>query len=315
MKITILDGYTLNPGDLSWEGFKQQGELTVYDRTPYDSGTIIQRIGDSQAVLTNKTPITPEILAACPAVKYIGVLATGYNVVDIQAARDRGIPVTNVPAYGTSAVAQFTIAMLLEICHRIGHHSSAVFAGRWEQSPDFSFWEYPLIDLAGKTFGIIGYGRIGQATGKLAQAFGMNVIFHDRAMAGQPGYRELNDLLMQADVISLHCPLTPETEHIINKDSIARMKDRAIILNTARGPLVHEQDLADALNSGKLYAAGVDVVSAEPIVGDNPLLNARNCYITPHIAWASKEARGKLMDIAVGNLAGFVAGEPVNVVN
>ena len=314
MKIVVLDGYTENPGDLSWQGFEKLGALTVYDRTPHAKDEIIERIGDAEAVITNKVPVTAEILAACPSIKYIGVLATGYNVVDIEAAKKRGVPVTNIPTYGTKTVAQFTIAMLLEICHRIGHHSSAVAKGRWERSPDFCFWDYPLIELAGKTIGIIGYGRIGQETGKVAAALGMRVIAYD-AFSKDSSLVSLDDLLAQSDVVSLHCPLTAENEGMINKETIAKMKDGVIIINTARGPLIAERDLADALNTGKVYAAGVDVVSFEPIKGDNPLLTAKNCIITPHIAWATKEARGRLMDIAVENLRAFVAGEPVNVVN
>ena len=314
MKIVVLDGYTENPGDLSWQGFEKLGTLKVYDRTPHVKDEIVKRIGDAEAVITNKVPITAEILAACPSIKYIGVLATGYNVVDLEVTKAKGIPVTNIPAYGTKAVAQFAIAMILEICHRIGHHSSAVYEGRWEKSPDFCFWDYPLIELAGKTIGIIGYGRIGQETGKIAAALGMKVIACD-IFSKDPAIVPLDDLLAQSDVISLHCPLTPENEGLINKETIGKMKDGVIIINTARGPLVAERDLADALNSGKVFAAGVDVVSFEPIKGDNPLLSAQNCFITPHIAWASKEARERLMDIAVENLRAFTTGKPVNVVN
>ena len=314
MKIVVLDGYTENPGDLSWQGFEKLGKLTVYDRTTHVKDEIIKRIGDAEAVITNKVPITAEILAACPSVKYIGVLATGYNVVDLEVTKEKGIPVTNIPAYGTGTVAQFAIAMLLEICHRIGHHTEAVARGRWEKSPDFCFWDYPLIELAGKTIGIIGYGRIGQATGKIAEALGMKVVAYDTFIQGE-NIVPLDDLLAQSDVISLHCPLTAENEGLINKETISKMKDGVIIINTARGPLIAERDLAEALNTGKVFAAGVDVVSFEPIKGDNPLLSAKNCFITPHIAWASKEARARLMDIAVENLRAFVAGKPVNVVN
>lgn len=317
MKIVILDGYTENPGDLSWEGFEDFGELTVYDRTP--QGLEAERIGDADIIYTNKTPITRETLDACPTVKYIGVLATGYNVVDYDYAREKGIPVTNIPTYGTDAVGQFAISMLLEICHHIGYHSQAVHEGRWEDCPDFCFWDYPLIELAGKTMGILGFGRIGQVTGRIAKALGMKVLAYD-SFENETGrqiaeYVGLDTLLESSDVISLHCPLFPETKEIINKDTIARMKDGVIILNNSRGPLIAEQDLADALNSGKVYAAGLDVVSTEPIRGDNPLLKARNCLITPHISWAPKESRQRLMDIAVDNLAQFVKGNPVNVVN
>lgn len=317
MKIVVLDGYTLNPGDLNWDGIEALGEVTVYDRTPADK--IIERIGDAQAVYTNKTPISRATLDACKNVRFIGVLATGYNVVDIAAAKEKGIPVCNIPTYGTAAVGQFAIALLLEICHHVAHHSNAVHEGRWESNPDWCFWDYPLIELAGKTMGIIGFGRIGQTTGAIAKAMGMRVIASDshpndagRAIAE---YVDLDTLLKTSDVISLHCPLFPETEGIINKDNIAKMKDGVIILNNSRGPLIVEQDLADALNSGKVYAAGLDVVSSEPIHGDNPLLKAKNCILTPHISWAPKESRQRLMDIAVNNLAQFLKGTPANVVN
>lgn len=317
MKIVILDGYTENPGDLSWEGFAALGELTVYERTA--AADIVPRIGDAEIVYTNKTPITAETLAACPKLRYIGLLATGYNVVDVAAAKARGVAVTNIPTYGTAAVAQFAIAMLLEICHHVAHHSDAVHAGRWTANPDWCFWDYPLIELDGKTMGIIGFGRIGQATGRIARALGMRVLAYDsrpsdagRAIAE---YVPLDELLAASDVISLHCPLFPETEGIVNKANIARMKDGVILLNNSRGPLVVEQDLSDALNSGKVYAAGLDVVSTEPIRPDNPLLKAKNCFITPHISWAPRESRQRLMDIAVENLRAFLAGAPVNVVN
>ncbi|MBQ7058542.1 MAG: D-2-hydroxyacid dehydrogenase [Firmicutes bacterium] len=319
MKIVILDGYTENPGDLSWAGLEALGELTVYDRTPFDEAEILKRIGDADYLYTNKTPLSRAVIEKAPNLKFIGVLATGYNVVDVAAAKDRGIPVTNIPTYGTAAVGQFAIALLLEICHHVGHHSQAVHEGRWESNPDFCFWDYPLIELAGKTMGIIGFGRIGQVTGKIAKALGMKVIAYDNypSDAGKEiaDYVSLDEVLTTSDVISLHCPLFPETQGMINKDSIAKMKDGVIILNNSRGPLIVEQDLADALNSGKVYAAGLDVVSTEPIKGDNPLLSAKNCFITPHISWAPKESRQRLMDIAVDNLKQFIAGNPVNVVN
>ncbi|MCI9251817.1 MAG: D-2-hydroxyacid dehydrogenase [Lachnospiraceae bacterium] len=321
MKIVILDGYTENPGDLSWEGFERLGEVTLYDRTPVkDAKEIQNRIGDAKIVITNKTPLTRETIEACPQIRYIGALSTGYNVIDIEAAREREIPVSNIPAYGTDAVAQFTFALLLDICHHAAHHSQAVHEGRWSSCADFCFWEYPLIELAGKTMGIVGFGRIGQAVGRLANAFGMKVLAyaaHRRPELETEAcrYVELEELFARSDIISLHCPLFPETEGMINKESIAGMKDGVVILNTGRGPLIVEQDLADALNSGKVYAAGLDVVSAEPISEDNPLLTAKNCLITPHIAWASKESRQRLMDTAVGNLEAFLAGTPVNVVN
>ena len=324
MKIVILDGYAENPGDLSWEGFEKLGELTVYDRTPReDVEEILRRIGDAEIICTNKTLIGREVIERAPKLRYIGVLATGYNVVDVDAAAKRGIPVTNIPSYGTAAVAQHVVALLLEICNRTGHHSQAVHEGRWQRSEDFCFWDYPLMELAGKTMGIIGYGHIGKAAARLAGAFGMKVIACRR-----PGHSVLEnvqddgvsmvtieELFERADVISVHCPLFPETEGLICRENISKMKDGVIIINTARGPIVQEKDLAEALNSGKVYAAGVDVVSTEPIRDDNPLLTARNCFITPHIAWASRESRQRLMDTAVDNLRAFLAGEPVNVVN
>lgn len=317
MKIVVLDGYTENPGDLSWDGLEQYGELKIYDRTSADE--IVERIGDAQAVFTNKTSITKEIMDQCPDLKFISVLATGYNVIDVEYAKEKGIVVCNIPTYGTDCVGQFAIALLLEICHHIGHHDKAVKAGKWENNPDWCFWDYPLIELAGKTLGIIGFGRIGQKTGTIAKAIGMNVIAFD-AHESEKGreiaeYVELDELFAKSDVIALHCPLFPSTEGIINKDTISQMKDGVIIINNSRGPLVVEQDLADALNSGKVYAAGLDVVSTEPIKGDNPLLTARNCIITPHISWAPKEARQRIMDMSVDNLKQFLEGKPVNVVN
>ncbi len=320
MKIVILDGYTENPGDLSWDGIAAFGDLTVYDRTPVDDeAEIVSRIGDAEIVFTNKTPITAATIAAAKNLKFIGVLATGYNVIDVAAAKAKGIPVCNVPAYGNDAVGQFAIALLLEICHHIGHHDQAVHEGKWNTNPDWCFWDYPLIELCGKTMGIIGLGRIGRSTARMAGAMGMTVLAYDAAEndAGREvaQYVTLDELLARSDVIALHCPLFPETQGIINKDTIAKMKDGVIIINNSRGPLVVEQDLADALNSGKVYAAGLDVVSTEPIRTDNPLLKAKNCLITPHISWAPKESRQRLMDIAVNNLKAFVEGSPVNVVN
>ena len=320
MKLVILDGYTENPGDLSWDGLRELAEVTVYDRTSLtDPAQTIARIADAEIVLTNKTPLPRAVFEACPNIKMVGVLATGYNVVDIACARERGIPVCNVPAYGTAAVAQFAIAMLLEICHHIAHHSQAVHEGRWEHAEDWCFWDYPLIELDGKTLGIIGFGRIGQQTGRIAKALGMTVLASGsrptetgRAIAE---YVEQDELFARADVIALHCPLFPETQGIINKDSIAKMKDGVIIINNSRGGLVVEQDLADALNSGKVAAAGLDVVSTEPIKGDNPLLTAKNCIITPHISWASKEARERIMACTEQNVRAYVVGSPVNVIN
>lgn len=317
MKIVVLDGFTLNPGDLSWSGLEALGSVTVYDRTAKED--IVSRIGDADAILTNKTPISAETLAACPNVKYIGVLATGYNVVDTAAAKERGIPVCNIPTYGTAAVGQFAIAMLLEICHHVAHHSDAVHEGRWSSNVDWCFWDYPLIELEGKTMGIIGFGRIGQRTGEIAKALGMRVLAFDAYQndAGKAiaSYVDLDTLLKESDVISLHCPLFPETKGIVNKTSIAKMKDGVILLNNSRGPLIVEQDLADALNSGKVFAAGLDVVSEEPIKENNPLLTAKNCIITPHISWAPKESRQRLMDAAVSNLAAWKTGKAQNVVN
>lgn len=318
MKIVILDGYTENPGDLSWEGFEQLGEVTVYDRTPEHLAA--ERVGDAQVVILNKTPLTRKTMEMCGNIRYVGVLATGYNVVDVACAAEMGITVTNIPSYGTDAVSQFAIALLLEICHHVAHHDRAVHEGRWERCPDWCFWDYPLIELDGKTMGIIGYGRIGQATGRIAQALGMRVLAFDahknpELESASCKYVELDELLANSDVIALHCPLFPATEGIINKDNIAKMKDGVIILNNSRGPLVVEQDLADALNHGKIAAAGLDVVSTEPIKGDNPLLKAKNCFITPHISWAPKESRKRLLDIAVNNLREFADGNCVNVVN
>jgi glycerate dehydrogenase len=312
VKIVVLDGYTENPGDLSWENLEKLGELIVYERTPKDKTAA--RIGDAEIVMTNKTLIDEKIMDACPDMKYVGVLATGYNVVDLSAASKRGIVVTNIPAYSTAATAQMAMALLLEICHHTGHHSDAVFAGRWTSSADFCFWDYPLIELDGKTMGIIGYGKIGRLTGRIARAFGMKVIAC-RSSANAEESADFDTVLRESDVIALHCPLSPATEGIINKSSIAKMKDGVIIINNSRGPLIVEQDLCDALNSGKVYAAGVDVVSVEPIEADNPLLKAKNCFITPHISWASKECRQRLMDIAVDNLKNFIRGTPTNAVN
>ncbi len=313
--IVVLDGYTLNPGDLSWDGFSDLGDLTVYDRT--EEKDILSRIGSADIVITNKTPLTKETIDKASELKYIGVLATGFNVVDIQAAKEKGVPVCNIPTYGTDAVAQFAFAMLLDITSHVAHHSDEVFKGRWSESPDFCFWDKPLMELLGKTMGIIGFGRIGQATGRIAKAFGMQVLAYDAHQdpTADAVYVSLDELYALSDVIALHCPLFPETEGIINKKSIAKMKDGVIILNNSRGPLIVEQDLADALNSGKVYAAGVDVVSSEPIQKDNPLLTAKNCIITPHISWAPKESRVRLMGIAVDNLTSFLKGKPVNVVN
>ena len=307
MKIVILDGYTENPGDLSWEALEALGDVTVYEHTP--ENCILERIGDAPVVLTNKTPITAETIAQKPQLRYIGVLATGYNVVDVKAAKEKGIVVTNVPSYGTQAVAQYVFALLLEVCHHVGHHNNAVQQGRWTSGRDFCFWDYPLIELAGKTMGIIGYGRIGQATAALARAFGMKVLAYSPS---RKDGETLDEVFSQSDVISLHCPLTAENTGLINRNTIAKMKAGVILINTARGGLINEADLREALLSGKVAAAAVDVVSTEPIREDNPLLGLENCILTPHIAWASKEARQRLMDVAVENVAAFLKGEPIN---
>ena len=320
MKIVVLDGYTENPGDLSWDELAKLGDLTVYDRTPVnDEAEIIRRIGDAEMVYTNKTPISRRVIDACPNMKFISMLATGYNVVDYAYAKEKGIPVTNVPTYGTASVSQFSIALLLEVCHHIGHHDASVHAGNWAKCIDWCYWDYPLIELDGKTIGIIGFGRIGQSEGRIAKALGMKVLAYDlypndsgRAIAD---YVSLDELYAKADVISLHCNLTPENTCMINKDSIAKMKDGVILINNARGQLINEQDVADALNSGKMGAAGLDVVYTEPIREDNPLLKAKNCIITPHISWAPKESRQRIMDCAVENAKAYIAGSPINVVN
>ena len=291
--------------------------MTVYDRTPEDK--IAERIGDAEIVIMNKAPITGETIAACRNLKYIGVLATGFNVVDTEACKKAGIVVANIPTYGTDAVGQFAVALLLEICHHVAHHSNAVYEGRWGDNPDWCFWDYPLIELMGKTMGIIGFGRIGQATGAIAKALGMKVLAYDEypneTGHGIGEYVSLDQLFEKADVIALHCPLFPETEGIICRDNIAKMKAGVIIINNSRGPLIVEQDLYDALESGKVFAAGLDVVSSEPIREDNILLKAKNCIITPHISWASRESRSRLMDIAAANLGAFIDGNAVNVVN
>lgn len=308
MRIVVMDGYCLNPGDLSWQGLKGLGELTIYDRTP--GHLILERASGAEAILTNKTPLSRETLAALPDLRYIGVLATGYNVIDVGAAREKGIVVTNVPTYGTDSVAQLTIALLLELCHHLGAHGEAVRAGEWTANRDWSFWKTPQVELAGKTFGCIGYGRIGAQTARIAEALGMRVLIHSRS-EGIP----LDEILEQSDVVSLHCPLFPETRGMIGASQLQRMKPSAFLLNTSRGPLVVEQDLADALNAGTIAGAGVDVLSVEPPTEGSPLFSARNCIVTPHIAWATREARGRLMEIAAGNVAAFAAGVPENVVN
>lgn len=320
MHIVVLDGYTLNPGDLDWKGIEQFGNVKVYDRTPYNDTKIIEHIGDAKIVFTNKTPLNAEVLDKAPSVKYIGVLATGYNVVDVEAAKKLGITVTNVPNYSSNAVAQFTLALMLELCHHIGEHNTSVKKGDWVKSKDFSYWKYPLIELSGKTLGIIGFGKIGKATAKLAQAFGMNILVYNRTIypeyeTGSLKFASKEKLLENSDFISLHCPLTPETKNIINHTAIDIMKKGAFLINTSRGPLIHEKDLAYALGNDILAGAAVDVISKEPMLKDNPLLSAKNCIITPHIAWASKEARQRLMNTTVENLKAYLKGNPINVVN
>ena len=320
MQIVVLDGYTENPGDLSWDALGTLGELTVYDRSSLtDEQEAIDRIGDAEVVILNKTPVTARVLDACPSIRYIAVLATGYNVVDYAYARQKGIAVSNVPTYGTAAVGQFAIAMLLEICHHVAHHSDSVHRGEWEKSVDWCYWDYPLIELDHKVMGIIGFGRIGQQTGRIAKALGMRILAYDQKETDSgreiAEYTDLDTLLASSDVVALHCPLFSYTQGIINARTIAKMKDGVIILNNSRGPLVVEQDLADALKSGKVYAAAVDVVSTEPIRGDNPLLTAPNCSITPHISWAPKESRQRIMDCTVENVKSYLAGKPINVVN
>lgn len=320
MKIVVLDGYVENPGDLSWDQVSNLGEITIYDRTdPANEEEIINRIGDAEIIITNKTPISKKTIASCPNIKFITMLATGYNVVDYNYAKEKGIPLANVPTYGTASVSQFSIALLLEICHHIGYHSKTVYDGRWADSIDWCYWDYPLIELEGKTIGIIGFGRIGQAEGRIAKALGMNVLAYDlypnengRTIAE---YVDLYDLYARSDVITLHCNLTPENTGMINNDSISKMKDGVIIINNARGQLVNEQDLTDALNSGKVGGAGLDVVSTEPIRSDNPLLGAKNCIITPHISWAPKESRQRIMDCTAENIKAFIEGKPVHIVN
>ncbi len=315
-KIVVLEGYASNPGDLSWEKFAALGELTVYDRTAPEE--ILPRIRDAQIVLINKTRLTAELLAQCPHLRMIGVMATGYNVVDIDAAKRLGIAVCNVPGYSTMAVAQMTFALLLEMTQQVGLHNSSVHAGRWTQAPDFCYWDAPLTELDGKTMGLVGYGAIGQAVGRIAQAFGLRLLVtarHERPVPAGARFVSAEELLREADIVSLHCPQTAENLHMIDAAALETMKNGAILLNTARGGLIDEQAVADALKRGKLRFYGADVVSAEPIDADNPLLTAPNCYLTPHIAWAPKETRVRLHGVVLENLRAFLAGRPQNVVN
>ena len=321
MKIVVLDGYTENPGDLSWDALRQFGDLTVYDRTSYEESPLIaERMQGADIVVMNKTPISRQTIDRCPDLKLIAVLATGFNVVDIDYAREKGIPVVNVPVYGTASVSQFAIALLLEICHHIGYHNDTVKSGKWEQCPDWCYWDYPLIELAGKTYGLLGCGNIGIHTAAIASALGMHVIAYDmrqRDEALQLGveYVSLDELFARSDVLGLQMPLFPFNTGIINKENIAKMKDGVIIINNSRGQMVVEQDLADALNSGKVAFAGLDVVSTEPIRADNPLLTAKNCIITPHMSWGSQGSRQRIMDCTVNNIRAFLSGAPENVVN
>lgn len=320
MKIVNLDSYALNPGDLDWSPLKELGDCTFYDRTPVnDDNEILKRIGDAEIVLTNKTPLDEHVISTAPNLKYIGVTATGYNVIDTEAATKANIPVTNIPTYGTDAVAQFTFALLLEITSHVGLHNQLVHDGRWSSNPDFTFWAKPLTELQGKTLGLIGFGSIAKKVAEIGHAFSMNIIFYNhRPKTDLPNYVKqvsLEELYQQSDIISLHVPQTPETTEMINQKAISQMKDGVILINTARGGLISEKDVADALNDGKIAAAGVDVVQKEPIPTDSPLLSAKNCYITPHIAWAPRETRNRLLGIVVDNLQAFLNGEKLNVVN
>jgi glycerate dehydrogenase len=318
MKIVALDGHSLNPGDLDWEGFKKLGELKVYDRTPY--ALTAERCAGAEIILTNKAPVGKDVLEKLPSLRYIGVTATGFNIIDTGTAKKNNVIVSNVPGYGTNSVVQMTFSLLLELCLHVQKHSDAVRAGKWSASPDFCFWDFPLVELAGKTMGIIGFGDIGEKVGDLATAFGMNLMGNRRHPTDQTHRKNfrwatVEEILESADVVSIHCPLSPETKGLINKESLKRMKKSAFLLNTSRGPIIVEHDLAEALNKEMIAGAGIDVLSVEPPPPDNPLFKAKNCIITPHIAWATKEARIRLMDTAVENLKSFLAGKPVNVVN
>ncbi len=318
MKIVILDGHAINPGDLSWDALRSLGELEVFDRTPEDA--IVTRAGEADVLLTVRTPLSARTLKQLKRLRYVGAIFTGYDEIDLKAARELNILVTNVPTYGTASVAQLVFALLLELCHHVALHSAATHAGEWSRSPDFSFWKTPLVELQGKTMGIVGFGRIGRHTAEIAKAMGMRVIAADagrKEAPDWPGFRwcDVDELMAAADVVSLHCPLLPQTRGIVNASSLSRMRPGSFLINTSRGPLVVEQDLADALNDGRLAGAAVDVLSSEPPPLDNPLLRAKNCIVTPHIAWATKEARIRLIESAAANLRGFLDGRPVNVVN
>ena len=317
MNITVLDGHTLNPGDLHWDELQSLGPCEIFDRTAPDQ--ILARAANAEIILTNKVILSRETINALPKLRYLGVLATGYNVVDAIAARERGIPVTNIPGYSTRSVAQLTFALLLELTHHTGHHDQTVRDGRWSHSVDFCYWDFPLLELDGLTLGVIGFGQIGREVAKIAQAFGLRILIHSRTKLAQlpagMSFVSLDELFSRADIISLHCPLTPDTSHLINSARLAQMKPSAFLINTSRGPLVDEAALADALNSGRLAGAALDVLSVEPPPATNPLLTAKNCLITPHLGWATRAARERLLQIAVANLRAFLAGHPQNVVN
>lgn len=317
MKIVVLDGYALNPGDLSWKAFEKFGEVIVHDRTTPDE--IVERAQGATVLLTNKTPVREKVMNVLPELRFIGVLATGYNIIDIDVAHKRGIIVSNIPDYGSNSVAQLTMALLLELCHHVQRHSDSVRSGKWASSIDWSYWEYPLVELAGKTMGIVGFGNIGKKVADMATSFGMDIIGSARTQSDQSHrknfrWAEVPDLLKQSDVVSIHCPLTPETKGLINSQSLRSMKRTAFLLNTSRGPIIVDEDLSDALDNDVIAGAGIDVLSVEPPHKDNPLFKAKNCIITPHIAWATKEARTRLMEMAVENLAAFTNGKPVNIV-
>ncbi len=314
MKIVVLDGYTLNPGDLSWDNIKNLGETTIYDRSA--PAEVIDRLQSADATLTNKFPIDRRTMEALPNLKYIGVTATGFNIIDVQAAKERGITVTNVPAYGTNSVAQATFALLLELTNRVGHHAQTVRDGRWSHCPDFCYWDFPLVELAGLNFGIIGYGRIGQQVGAIARAFGMNILATpSRSQTGDVRIMPVEQLLRESDVISLHCPLTAETKHLINAERLSLMKRSAFLLNTSRGPLIVEADLAEGLRNQRIAGAGLDVLTVEPPVEHSPLFSAPNCFITPHQAWATRAARQRLMNVTAENLKAWLNKKPQNVVS
>ena len=315
MKIVVLDGHTLNPGDLSWDGIKALGETVIHERSA--PGELRERLKGAQATLTNKVPLGRELLEQLPELRYIGVTATGYNIVDVEAARKHGITVTNVPAYGTDSVAQTVFALLLELTHRAGHHSQTVRDGKWARCPDFSYWDFPLVELSGLTLGIIGYGRIAKKVATIAEAFGMKILVAKHRPDLQSPYAtaDVDEVFRFSDVLTLHCPLTPATKGIVNAARLASMKPSAFLINTSRGPLIEEAALADALNSGKIAGAGLDVLSIEPPPPDHPLYRANNCFITPHYAWATKAARQRLMDVTVKNLSAFIASVPQNVVS